>query len=94
MTNKKKVMKMRRKPTTKDKSVKTDAVCQVSGDRLSWSLSYEPFNGCWVGFSYESDVQEGETLDGCKDRVWDYALQNLTEKAEEFASQNQEGDDD
>jgi len=84
---KKKVMRLKKKPNAKDKTLTSDPIRQVIGDRVSWSISYEPFNGCWIGFGYESDVRDGETLDECSERVFEFAKEELTTKAEAFSQQ-------
>ena len=88
---KSKAFRLKPKGPAKDKTVKVEPICQVMGDRVSWNISYEPFNGCWIGFGYESDVHKDETLEECCERVFEFAKSELTKKAEEFSSQNQEG---
>ena len=88
--SKKKVFRLKKKSKSKEKTTKCDAVHQVLGDRHSWSISFEPFNGCWVGYAYESDQREGESIKECCDRVFEFAKEELTTKAAEFASQNEE----
>jgi hypothetical protein len=87
---KKKTFRMKKKPNAKEKTNKVDPVGQIIGDRASWSISYEPFNGCWISFGYESDAREGESIEECSDRVFEFAKEELTKKAAEFVSQNEE----
>ena len=66
--------KRRRKVKIKDvivkpqykKSVKSGMTTVVKPDRITSNLSLEAFNGCWVGFGFESDVQPDETMEQAK----------------------------
>lgn len=67
------------------KSVKSDPTIIVKPDRVIANMSIEPFNGCWVGFGYESDINDGETLDDAKKRVYDMVVTTVTEMAEDLS---------
>jgi hypothetical protein len=80
---------------TKNKTVKSDGTVSKSDggpfyrpDRIIANLSMEPFNGCWVGFGYESDVMPGETLSEAKERVQSEVEATVQAKVEEIIEAN------
>ncbi len=56
-------------------------------------MSFEVFNGCWVGAAYESSVKQGETPEQCRERVSDFVDETIAIKAEEATKLNEEGDE-
>lgn len=69
-----------------NKTVKSDPTVKVTPDRITTNLSIEPFNGCWVGFGYESDVRPGETLEEAKKRCYDEVVETVTKRSTEIAN--------
>lgn len=83
MSEKKKLnVKGLSKITKKVKSVKADGTVVTRPDRITSNLSMEVFNGCWVGFGYESDVKPSETLAQAKERVWSEVTETISERQE------------
>ena len=79
----KKVLKVRtQSKPSKTKVSNVDPSINVKNDRVTVNMSFEVFNGCWVGSAYESDVGEGESLEECKERVYEFVEKTVTEKAE------------
>ncbi len=69
------------------KSVKIGAKTTARNDRISTNLSLEPFNGCWVGFGYESDIEPGETIEEAKERVWEEVVNTVHRRCEEIVKE-------
>lgn len=70
---------------------KSDPTMISRPDRVTVNMSFEVFNGCWVGGAYESDVKQGETLETCQKRVSDFVESTVMNKAEEISLSNEEG---
>lgn len=70
-----------------EKITKSDPTVLVRGDRVTANLSHEVYNGCWIGFGYESDVRSGESLDEAKERVFNEVVDTVTKRAEELSEE-------
>jgi len=87
--------KRRRKVKIKDvivkpqykKSVKSGMTTVVKPDRITSNLSLEAFNGCWVGFGFESDIQPDETLEQAKERVWNEVVDTVYKRSQDIVNE-------
>jgi len=87
--------KRRRKVKIKDvivkpqykKSVKSGMTTVVKPDRITSNLSLEAFNGCWVGFGFESDVQPDETMEQAKERVWNEVVDTVYKRSQDIVNE-------
>lgn len=86
MTEKKKKVKRFKVNKKVTKTVHSEGRVHALPDRITSNLSIEPFNGCWVGFGYESNVRPNETVEEAKERVWDVVKETVYERSEELST--------
>ena len=68
------------------KSVKAGMTTVVTPDRITSNLSLEAFNGCWVGFGFESDIGSDETLEQAKERIWNEVVDTVYKRSQEIVN--------